>query len=133
MIGAIGPPVLDEGFEDDRPSSSNVSGTKLLQRRWRAARRREQEQARARVAAYDDDDDEGGKRHGAEDDGQDEWSDGAVGVCVCMLLFAGVAVWCIFCFGGIFYGLMLYQNATVADVIQDFHRTRAKNLALNGA
>ena len=55
------------------------------------------------------------------------------GVCACCVLISLALLWVVASMGGMLYGLMWMSNTTTAEMIDDFHRTRARNLGLAGA
>ena len=142
FVGAIGPPGENadgspaedtsiETTDEGRPqSSSRRLGTELLQRRWRTARRREMEQKRQAARAGASDPNKERLRIGEDATDGDAWSDGLVGLAVCCMVSLAMVAWVVLSLGTIAYGLLWWQNATVAEVVDEFHRTRSKNLGL---
>ena len=140
--------LLTEFAEDGSLATRGFAQT--MQRRWRAARRSEYEQARRTAAEYeqerltaaaeesseDAEEDKyhgrrrGGGRRAIQDDDDDDASCVAAiaGVCACCVFLSFALLWVMASMGGMLYGLMWFGNMTTAEMIDDFHRTRASNL-----
>jgi hypothetical protein len=143
LIGDALPPDLPQEDDDDAHESASLIGGDnatrprlgMMQRRWRVARKLETEQAMA--AAQVQRKSRGRRRGGGGDDDDDGDTrsilDDLASACACCVLIAGALLWFVGVIGGMMYGLMWANNVTTVQMMDDFHRVRAANLAHNAA
>ena len=120
--------VIDES-EPLLSADQKGAGMTVLQRRWRAARRREYAKATAAAGRGTM---ASGRSTQQGSGGRDEepwWETGIVMGLTCCIITIAVVLWIGGSLGTILYALMWYHNVTTTEMLDDFHRTRAHNLA----
>ena len=113
-VSSVLPTAPEENDDSAAPGRRPIG---MLQRRWRAQRRREIGQKQAAIVK--------------PEKPPVEYGIDPAAVCACCIIVCLVVAWIVFFGGLMFYGLMWHQNMTLADVMEDFHRERAKNLEWN--